>query len=137
MRLLAVCLFVLNLVVLPLEAAARSFSSHRLFHKVLCSILAVDASRVKLCWSLDNGSGLRELGDFGLRRCLLVVSVRIEDGSHGNELEVAFECGCEGRPRKVEPFITGICNVRLIKSVSQVHEVCFGEINKTWKSRSE
>ena len=107
MSLLSACLLVLNLVILPSEASILFLSIHSLFDEVLRSVFAVDTSGEVFGWALDDSAGLREVGDFGLGG-LLVMSVGIEDGAHGDELKIALEDWGQGCSGEVEPLVSGV-----------------------------
>ena len=115
-------LLVLDLAVLSLKPAALLLCSHCFVNEILCTIFAIDASRVEFSWAFDDSASLRKLGDFGLGGGFLVVPVRIEHGPHRDELQIALE-GCSRRgSREVEPFHAGICWFCLRRYVSQCFE---------------
>jgi len=91
MSFLAARLRMLDLSVLPLEATGLLLVSHLLVDEILGPVLSVNATRVPFCWPLKYGADLRESRHFAFSRILLVMSVRIEDVSHFDKLEIAFE----------------------------------------------
>ena len=122
MRLLAACLRILDLVVLPLEPPILLFAVHCFLDKVLRSVLLIDAGRVEFGRAFDDGADLRELRDLGfLGAGLLVVPVWVEDGAHLQHLQVALEGWgyvCEGH---VEPVCAGVGWAVLLSQVSWCH----------------
>lgn len=109
MSLLATRLCALDFIVFPLEATVLTLGRYGLFDKVLRPILLVDARRIELCGTFNYGPRLRELGNFRLLGvCLLVVSMRVKDRAHLNELEVALEGRRDSGERHVEPVFTSV-----------------------------
>ena len=104
---------ILNLIVLPLEATAVFLIAHLLLDEVLRSLLLVDATRIPLCWSFDNGAHLRESRYLAFPQILLVVSVRVEDIAHLDELKVALERSRELCLWQIVPLCTSACLIVL------------------------
>lgn len=102
--LLATGFLLLDLIIFSFEATRLHLSSHRLFDKVLGSILLVDPRAVPFCRAFDNGSNLREVGHLVLTSGFLVMPVWIKNGSHLDHLQVALQLWCQDGPRQVEPF---------------------------------
>ena len=88
--LLPTLLDALNVLVLALESASLLLSSQDFFNKSLLPVAILDATRVKLGRTFDDGADLGVLGDFELA-LLSVHALGIEDGAHVEELQVALE----------------------------------------------
>lgn len=108
-RLLAAGLCVLDLVVFSLETTVLLLPRHGFFNEILSSFLLVDPGGVELGGSFYDGADLGELRDLRvLGSGLLVVTVGIEDGSHAEELQIAFEGRRHVGERHVEPVFASI-----------------------------
>lgn len=97
MSLLATCLAVLYLCILPLEASRLLFHCHCLIHKVIGTVFLIDPCAEEFCWALDDSSGLGERGYLAFSGVFLIVSMGIEDRPHLDELEVTLELGSQVR----------------------------------------
>lgn len=100
-------LCVLDFSIFALETTGLTLRGHGLFNKCFGSIFLVDSRAVELCRPFNHCSYLRKCGYFALSVVLLIMPVRIEDGSHLDELEVALELGSYVGFRKAKPIRTG------------------------------
>lgn len=90
MCLLATGLLVLDFVVLPLKATCLSLSSHHFFDKGLGPILSIDPGAEPFRGTFNDCSDFGKSGHFVLARGFLVVPMRIENGSHLDDLQVTL-----------------------------------------------
>lgn len=97
----------LDVAVLGLEASVLPLQRQGLLDKVFLAILLGDTTTEELGGTLDDGADLRELGNPGLAILLLVVSLRIQDRTHPNELQISLELRGQLGLGKVEPIGSG------------------------------
>jgi hypothetical protein len=88
---LAAGLLLLDLLVFPLKAASLPLSCNSFLNKILCAVLLIDSRAVPFRWPLDDCSNLRKCGDFVLSRRLFVVTMGVKNGSHFDDLKIAFQ----------------------------------------------
>ena len=112
--LLATAFLGLHLGILLLEATALLFSSKDLFDESAFAILVLDSGRQVLRRTLDDGTDLAVLGCLHLASVLLVVTMRVEDVTHLQELQVSLELGCEIGAGKIVPLGTRSCFLFLV-----------------------
>lgn len=103
MCLLATGFRLLYLVVFALESAGHLLGGHCLFNKVLGPLFLVESCTKELSRAFNHGPCLRERRDFAFPSIFLVVSVRVKDGSHFDQLEVTLELRSQVRLRHFEP----------------------------------
>jgi len=86
---LAACFAPVDVLVLPLEAAALLLLGDDLLQDGLLAVLLVQTAAVEFCGALDNGSDLGESRNVVLRVVLLVMAFRVQNVPHLEKLQVA------------------------------------------------
>jgi hypothetical protein len=120
---LATRLALVDIFVLPLEAATLLLLRNDFFKDGLLAILLVEAATVELGCSFDNGAYLRKGWDIILRVVLFVVTLRVKNIPHLEQLQVATQLWSELSLWHVEPFGTRSGFLLLFNLVSYLLEV--------------
>lgn len=94
----------LDFVILSLEPATVLFLGQDFFDKGSLAVLVLDAGTVVFGGSFNNGT---DLGIFGhvLAVFLFVVSVRVKDVAHLQQLEISLQLWGQISLGQVEPFV--------------------------------
>lgn len=103
----------LDLAILILESFSCGFSLQYVREKGSFPILLRQAGAKIIGWPGYNSSYLRELGD-GSGGILLVMTLRVQNISHFQELQITTKFGRQISSRQVEPLRAGIRFVCLV-----------------------
>jgi hypothetical protein len=106
-RLLSTRLDLLYLVVLPLKSSTLPLYGHVLPHKGACTIPLVDARAVPLRWPFYDSTDLRKGWNFALAALFLVMSFRIENRAHFEQLKVSLEFRSQDGFGQIVPVRSG------------------------------
>jgi hypothetical protein len=124
--LLSTALLDLHFAVLLLEAAVLLLSGKDLLHEGAFAVLVLDSGGEVLGRALDDGANLAVLGCLHLATILLVVTMRVENVSHLQKLQVSFKLWGEVGAWQVVPLRTSSCFLFLVtKLVEARHGVVY------------
>jgi hypothetical protein len=116
----------LHFTVLLLETTSLLLSSKDFLHKSAFAVLVLDSGGEVLGRSLDDGADLTVLGSLHFATVLLVVTMRVEDVTHLQKLQISLEFRSEVGARQVVPLGTSGCFLFLItKLVEAQHDVLY------------